>query len=82
LVPLLVGVEPVQRGRARRVAIAEHPRQVGAGGVVGRERVRLVLVDELEPVLDGPQPSQDSQTIQLQSSAYYDLHRKCSIRAK
>ena len=39
--------------RSAPVAVPEHPGQARPGGRVGRERVRLLLVPELEPVLDG-----------------------------
>ena len=56
LVALVLGVELLERRRAGPVAEAEHAREVRARLGVGGERVRLVLVDELEPVLDRAQP--------------------------
>ena len=53
---LVLGVERFERGAVGGVAEAEHAGEVGPLAVVGGERVRLVLVDELEPMLDGTQP--------------------------
>ena len=58
-----VRVERVERRGARCVAEAEHAREVRARVDVGRDRVRLVLVDELEPVLDRAQP--DVRVVEL-----------------
>ena len=51
-----VGVELLERGRAGPVAEPEHAGEVRASRGVGRQRVGLVLVDELQAVLDGAQP--------------------------
>ena len=56
LLALVLGVELLERGRAGAVAEAEHAREARARVGVGRQRVRLVLVDELQPVLDRAQP--------------------------
>src|SRR5439155_16780405 len=42
----------LERVARDRVAVAHDARQPGAGGDVGRERVHLLLVDELEAVLE------------------------------
>ena len=57
LLALVLGVE-LRRARSRSgaVAEAEHAREVRARVGVGRQRVGLVLVDELQPVLDRAQP--------------------------
>ena len=53
---LVLGVERFERGAVGGVAEAEHAGEVGPLVVAGGERVRLVFVDELEPMLDGTQP--------------------------
>ena len=55
LVRAVVGLERLQRGAARIVAVAEDAREAGPGGLVGRDRVRLLLVVELDAVLDRSQ---------------------------
>ena len=51
----VLGVQLGQGRRALLVPVAEHAGEPGAGGIVGREGVGLLLVPELEPVLDRAQ---------------------------
>ena len=55
LVPGEVGVELIDRRRERCAPVAHDPAQPLPGVVVGGHGVHLLLVDELQPVLDGPQ---------------------------
>ena len=61
----------LERGRARAVAEAEDAREAGARVDVGRERVGLLLVDELEPVLDRAQ--QHVRVVERPASARVDV---------
>ena len=56
LVPLLFLVELRERRCTRTVAVTEDTREIGASAIVGRKRVGLVLVDELQAMLDRAQP--------------------------
>ena len=47
--------EGLERGRVRRVAVAQHARDPSARARVGGERVRLLLLPELKAVLDRAQ---------------------------
>ncbi len=51
----MVGLERVERAAIRVVAVAEHAREARAGTLVGRDRVRLLLVVDLKAVLDRAQ---------------------------
>src|SRR5439155_143871 len=45
----------LERGSAALVAVSEDARQLRRFALLGREGVRLLLLAELEPMLDGPE---------------------------